>query len=372
MEKKVNIPFFNIDKLYQSHSKEILAAVDKVFSHGYVLMGPEIDEFEEKAANLCGRKYGVAVGSCTDALYFALSSAGIKRGDEVLVTCFTFIASVTPILRIGAVPVFVDIDPDYFMMDLNDLQNKITPYTKAIIAVHLFGQTHDIVKIEEIARKNNLILIEDAAQSFGSSNNNRKAGSMGLSSCISFDPTKVIGAFGNGGILLTDDEKIYNDVVKLRYHGKNLDKGGFELLGYNSRIATSQAAILNLQLNWLNDWIDKRNDIAGDYSSNLSGLDDVTIPAIIENGQHIYHKYVLKVHNRDELRKHLSENGIKTMIHYNDLVFENELFKEFKFISDNINTAYQVKQDVISLPVYPELTEPEIIYIIDSIKKFYR
>ncbi|MFC1726371.1 DegT/DnrJ/EryC1/StrS family aminotransferase [candidate division KSB1 bacterium] len=367
----LEIPFFNIDKIYRNNSKEILAAVNTVFSHGHVLMGPEIDEFEEKTAKLCGRDYGVAVGSCTDALYFALSSAGITKGDEVLVTSYTFIASVTPILRIGAIPVFVDIEPDYYMMDLSDLENKITGKTKAIVAVHLFGQTLNFERVEEIAAKNNLILIEDAAQSFGSSSKERKAGSMGLFSCISFDPTKVIGAFGNGGILLTDDEKMCSTVKKLRYHGKNLQKNTFEILGYNSRIATSQAALLNLQLKWLKNWIEKRNEVAEKYNKNLSGIDAVTVPVCRENSRHIYHKYVLKAEDRDQLRKYLSENGIKTLVHYKNAVFENELFSKYCFTAENINVVHEIKDKVISLPVYPELTDNEILHITDSIRKFY-
>ncbi|MBI4645486.1 MAG: aminotransferase class I/II-fold pyridoxal phosphate-dependent enzyme, partial [Bacteroidia bacterium] len=195
---------------------------------------------------ISGRKYAVAVGSCTDALYFALQLAGIERGDEVLVTCFSYIASVSPILRVGAIPVFVDIDKESFMMDLNDLERKITNKTKAILAVHQFGQSLPLAHLEALAAKYNLIIIEDVAQAFGCRNYDHPAGNIGIASCFSFDPTKIIGAFGTAGALATDDEQIYNKAKKLRFHGKNPATGDFEMPGYNSQIASSQAAILTL------------------------------------------------------------------------------------------------------------------------------
>ncbi|MFC1555291.1 DegT/DnrJ/EryC1/StrS family aminotransferase [candidate division KSB1 bacterium] len=366
-----SVPYFNIDKIYKDHKEEILASIDKVFSHGQVLMGKEIDEFEEKMALRCDRKYAVALSSCTDALYFSLIAAGVSKGDEVLVTSFSFIASVTPILMVGAIPVFVDIDRDNFMMDYSDLQNKITSKTKSIIAVHLFGQCLDIEKLENIAGNANLILIEDAAQSFCSSFNERKAGSMGICSCISFDPTKVMGAFGNGGIALTNDKHIYNELKMIRYHGKNFDTGEHERIGHNSRIATSQAALLNLQLNWIDDWIISRRNIARKYSEMLGDISEIELPAVNSESNHIFHKFVIKADRRDELKVFLSENNVKTMIHYGKPIYENVLFNEYDYIAENINTVGKVTGNVISLPIYPELTTDEINFVCDHIRKFY-
>ena len=303
----MNIPFFGIDRLYKQHSKRLLNTIEKVYSHGSVLMGPEVEEFERNVAQMCNRKYGIAVGSCTDALYFALLSAGITEGDEVLITSFSFIASMTPIIRIRAIPVFVDIEPDYFMMDISDLEHKITKKTKAIVAVHLFGQMLPFDEIKLLAKENNLILIEDAAQSLGSFCDNKPAGGLGLCSCISFDPTKIIGAFGNGGILLTDDKKMFESVIKIRYHGKNISTGEFEILGYNSRLSSSQAAILNVQFDWLDGWIKRRREIAKLYERLLNNCDAITLPKIRHENDHIYHKYVLLSDNRNELKAFMAK-----------------------------------------------------------------
>ncbi|MFH1319479.1 MAG: DegT/DnrJ/EryC1/StrS family aminotransferase [Bacteroidota bacterium] len=370
MKNKINIPFYNVERLFRKYSKEIISTVSSVYSSGRVLMGPEIEEFEGKISKMCNRKYALAVGSCTDALYFALLSSGIGKNDEVLVTCFSYIASVTPILMVGAIPVFIDIEPDYFMMDLSDVEAKITGKTKAIIAVNLFGQTLPIDRLEEIAARNGLVLIEDAAQSLGSKYEGNPAGSMGLTSCLSFDPVKIIGAFGAGGVLLTDDETIYRKVKKLRYHGKNMESGTFEILGYNSRIATSQAALISMQLDLLDDWIKKRNEIAAAYDRELSVINDIEIPKSRKGDSHIYHKYVIRVENRDDLRKYLADNGVKTMVHYSEALFEYPLFNNYKYHAENLTVVHNVKNKVISLPIYPELENEEIQYICNVIKKY--
>ena len=366
----MNIPFYNIKRVYQKHSKEIINTVASVYSGGNVLMGAEVEELEKKVSRICGRKYALAVGSCTDALFFALKSAGIGKGDEVLVTSFSYTASVTPILRAGAVPVFVDIEPNYFMMDLPDLVKKITGRTKAIVAVHLFGQMLPIDKLEEIAKRNDLVLIEDAAQSLGSEYNGRKAGSAGLCSCISFDPSKIIGAFGCGGVFLSDDEAVYKMVKKLRFHGKNMENGEFEILGYNSRMATSQAALVLLQLNWLENWIEKRNEIAAIYNRELNMIKEIKIPEVNNGNSHTYHKYVIQVKNRDKLRKHLTDNGIQTMTHYNKALYEHPLFDNYKYRAANISLVHQIKNKALSIPIYPELKSEEVQYICEVIKTF--
>ena len=364
------IPFFGIDRLYQQRSGEVLETISSVFSHGKVLMGPEIEELEEKLARYCGRKYAVAVGSCTDGIFYALKAAGVSPGDEVLITSFSFIASVTPILRLGAIPVFVDIEPEYYMMNLQDLESQITPRTRAILAVHLFGQMLPVDKLEEIAGQRKLILIEDAAQSLGAENNGRIAGSMGLCSTISFDPTKVIGAFGNGGVVLTDEEALAHDIRKLRYHGRNMATGEYESLGYNSRLATSQAALINLQLDWMSEWIDRRNTIAGKYSAAIDSITGAHRPLVREDNTHIYHKYVLRTPDRDRLRTYLNERGIQTMIHYPRALFEHLLFREYDHRAEGLDTVHHVANSVLSLPIYPELSDEEVEYIVRQLRQF--
>lgn len=372
MNEKRQVPFFGINRLFENHKEEILNTVASVFSHGRVLQGPEVLDFEKNIADYCGRKYAVAVGSCTDALFFALKSAGIEQGDEVLVTCFSFIASATPIVRIGAIPVFVDIEPDNYMMDIVDLESKISDKTKAIVVVHLFGQMLPLKEVEDVARKYNLIVIEDAAQSLGSKQGERMAGTLGISSSISFDPTKIVGSFGSGGVLLTDDDGVESLVRKLRYHGKDTKAGIFDVLGYNSQLSTAQAALLSLQLNWLEDLIKRREEIARVYFNEISDIDGLIMPAAGPENRHIYHKFVLATDERNGLRTYLQNCGVKTMIHYDKTINERKSFKKFTHKADGLVKVQDVKKRVLSLPIFPEMENEEIDYVCKAIIEYFK
>lgn len=365
------VPFFGKDRYFDTYSNDLMRLMKKVYSHGKVVMGPEIEEFENKLANYCSRKYAIAVGSCTDALYFSLLGIGIKEGDEVLVTSFSFIASASCILRTRAVPVFIDINPETYMMDLNDLEKKITNKTKAILAVDIFGDALDINALEEIGEKYNLPIIEDAAQSIGSRFGNRKVGSLGLCSCISFDPTKILSAQSNGGIVLTDDYSFYEKINQMRYHGKNLKTGEFETLGFNSRLASLQAAILSYNLDKLESWIEIHRNIANKYKKGLSDIPQITLPKENQETRHVYHKFVIKAENRDELKQWLSENNIQVMIHYDKALHENKLFENYDFRAEGLNEVNKIKTQVLSLPIHPFLKDDEINFVIQKIKEFY-
>ncbi len=368
----MEIPFHNRDRLYAQYAEEINSVVQKIFSSGQVLMGPLVAEFEEKIAQYCGRKFACSVSSCTDALFFALKAADVGEGDEVLVTSFSFIASASCILRAGAIPVFVDINADDFMMDLESAKQCLSKKTKAVIGVHLFGQSLPAKEWEEFTVKHNLIFIEDAAQSLGSQFQNRRVGQMGLISCLSFDPTKVLGAFGTGGAVLTDDRKIYSILKKFRYHGKDEKNDDFEILGYNSRMTTLQAALLNLQMKWLDRWIAQRQSIAQGYTDRLKDIEGLVSPSIRLGSKHIFHKYVLKTTRRDELKKYLEGQGIAAMIHYPHALYEYGVFKKYYTSKMPLATVNKIKTEVLSLPIYPELEASEIEYIVDSIRKFYQ
>ncbi len=367
----VPVPFFNIDRIYKRYGADLMVCVQAVFTHGKVLMGPEVDAFEAVIAKRCGRRYAVAVGSCTDALFFALQAAGVKTGDEILVTGFSFIASVSAIIRAGGVPVFVDIDADDFMMSLQDAEGKVTPRTKAMVAVYLFGQSLPVDKWDQFARKHNLVVIEDAAQSFGGSYKGIPVGKMGLASCISFDPTKVIGAFGNGGVLLTDDERVCELAKKLRYHGKDPKTGDFVMLGYNSRLASLQAALLIRQLEWLDEWVSRRQEIASMYTQGLKDIREIQIPVVRSDTGHIFHKYVLKASRRDALNQHLASRSIQTMVHYSKALYEQPVCGHNGKIVP-LPAIEEVKGKVLSLPIYPELEQREIDHVIFSVREFYR
>ncbi|MEI6853306.1 MAG: DegT/DnrJ/EryC1/StrS family aminotransferase [Bacteroidota bacterium] len=363
------IPFYGVKKYYANHQQLMLSIVDDVYSSGNHF-GKETEDLEAELCRFTGRKFAVGLNSCTDAIYLALKSAGIGRGDEVLVTSFSFIASASPILRVGAIPVFVDICPKNFLMDLHQLQMKITSRTRAILAVHLFGQTLDMEALESLAQKNHLIIIEDAAQALGAECRGRKAGSMGLTSCLSFDPTKVISAFGSGGALLTDDEMIVRKVRQLRYHGKT-SENDFAYTGYNCRLSGTASALLTFQLKeLLNMRIVKLREIADIYSQRLHGFVDIVLPLSDLGHYHIYHKYVIRTIFRDELRNFLKTRGIETMIHYPVPMPDYTLFGEVDNQNIQFPASRQAGKEVFSLPIYPELSTEEIDYICKSILSF--
>lgn len=364
----MNIDFYGI-KRYYNENRQIFSAVnDNLLTEGQVF-GKESENLEYDLCKLCDRKFAVTVGSCTDALFFALKGLGIGKGDEVLVTSFSFIASASCIVKTGATPVFVDIDPDTFLMNINSIESKITDKTKAIIAVHLFGQTLPIKELEEISKNKSLYLIEDCAQGLGSKSGLRIAGSMGDVSCLSFDPTKIISSFGSGGALLTNNEDLYKFVKTARYHGKN-SCGEFEFAGYNSRMSSSQCAIIRYQIKeQLKDRIRRLREIANFYKTNMIEH-HITHPHILPENFHTFHKYVIRSEMRDELRVFLKEKGIATMIHYPSAICDHKAFLNCSKGIDSLEICREITGKVVSLPIYPELTEKEIEYICLSVNEF--
>tara|TARA_B100000029_G_scaffold306778_1_gene299606 strand:+ start:6976 stop:8094 length:1119 start_codon:yes stop_codon:yes gene_type:complete len=365
------IPFFGVSREFAQHRAEFMNTIESVLATGQVLQGTQITDLEKNIANITNRSYAVAVNSCTDALYFSLVASGIKPGDEVLVPNFTFAASATCILRLGAKPILVDIDEN-FALDLNQAQSLINPKTKAIIFVHLYGQMHDPDTIESFSKQNNLVLVEDAAQSLGAKYKNRIAGSMGLTSCISFDPTKTISAPGSGGVLTTNDSNIATLVRSLRYHGKDIGSKTFNRLGYNSQMTTIAAALISQKLNYLKKWENRRIDIAKIYKENLLNLNQITLPKDISESQNIYHKFVLEVEQRDNLFDHLKNSRIGTAIHYETPLHREPMFSFLNLNDNQFEVSLNKSKKVISLPIHPFLTDSEIEIIIQSIKSFYK
>ncbi len=361
-----------IDRQFGSLRTEIVEAVIRIYESGRVLQGKEISELEETMMKESGRKHAVAVGSCTDALFFALKSTSLKPGDEVIVTCLSFLASASCIPRAGLFPVFSDIDPKYYMMDIDSLDKLVTERTKAIITVSLFGQMINMEKVMEFAQRHNLIVIEDAAQSLGSSYKDKPAGSFGDISCLSFDPTKVVNAHATSGMLLTDDSSIAETVRGLRYHGKNQTTGTFDIIGNNSQMSSLQAALLMIKMKRCHEWEDARIRIATRYSDSLSSLKEVSIPKTLPYSKHIYHKYVMRVKDRDGLKKYLAEHGIGTNIHYRTIIPDQPCMQPYMNSNSRFPIAEDVSKNILSLPIYPELTEKEVDYITESIKEFYK
>lgn len=365
------IKFNNFSSFYKKNKEKLLNEIDMALESGEYIRGNITKKLEESLANICQRKYAVLTSSCTDALFFALKASGIKENDEVILPAMSYIASLSPILRCGATPVFVDICRDDLMINPISIEKAITDKTKAIVFVQLFGACADIETLQKIADKHKIILIEDAAQAIGSSFSGKPGGSFGDISCISFDPTKTISAYGTGGVLLTDSDYYYHQSLKLIHHGKN-NIGDFEILGYNSKISEINACLINFQLGFLNDLVNKNQELATHYIKLLANNPEISVVKPYKINESSFHKFVIISDHRDELQKYLHSHSIQTRKHYDPLLYEHKLLKDYKFIKHNTLVAAELKHKVLSLPIYPELSFTQIEYICNCINNFYK
>jgi dTDP-4-amino-4,6-dideoxygalactose transaminase len=363
------VPFHDAAREYAELRHEVLAAVDEVLASGHVLQGQAVVELEREVAAVSGRRQGIAVNSCTDALYFALVALAVGEGDEVLVTDFSFVASASCILRCGATPVFVDIDPITFNMDLAAAEGLVTPRTRAVISVDLFGQMSDPAEVEAFARRHDLALIEDAAQAIGASFEGKPAGSVGSIGCLSFDPFKTISAPGSGGMVLTDDDAVAERVRRLRYHGRTPERT-VESLGFNSQMPTLVAAVLQIKLRHNGEWIRRRRQIADHYAAVLGDLDHLTVPAALPDAEHVYQKYVVTSPHRDALRAHLGDRGVETMVQYPAPLHRHPVFASGKPV--RAPNAEEASSRVLSLPVHAFLRDEEVEAVAEAVLSFPR
>jgi dTDP-4-amino-4,6-dideoxygalactose transaminase len=352
--ERAQVPFFGVEREFAALRSEMMERIGGVLASGQVLQGPEVAALEERVAGLTGRRHAVAVNSCTDALFFALQAAGVGEGDEVLVPDFSFVASASAILRAGATPVFVDIGND-FNLDLERAAELVTSRTRALVFVHLFGLMSDPQLIEGFGMAHGLRVIEDAAQSFGARFGGRAAGSVGLVSCFSFDPTKPISAPGSGGMVLTDREEVADKVRRARYHGKTAG-GLFSELGYNSQMPTTTAAVLSLKIDHEPGFTARRREVAARYTAALTSR-EVLAPPDRDEALHIYHKYVVRTAHRDQLQRRMSEAGVATMIHYPHPLSSHPMFGPAARENPRAATACD---QVLSLPIHPFLADEEV------------
>ena len=365
----MKVPFFKFDWFFKENRKKIMSVHEEILSSGRYVHGEHTKKLEEKLAELCNRRYATTTGSCTDALFFALKTAGIKDGDEVIVPPFSFVATLDSILRCGGVPVFVDISPEHFMLDTAKLEDAITQRTKAIVLVQLFGNCHPQQEtIHKIAQKHGIPLIIDAAQAVGIKNNDTSAAKVGDIACISFDPTKIVSAYGTGGAILTDDENAYSTIKKLANHG--LSNGTPEIAGYNSKISELEAALILMQLEKLPQTMARMNEISEKYMSQLNEVEEIALPKICCTEPNC-HKFVISTDKRDELRNYLKNNGIETKIHYATLLSEQKILAGHKYLKHNLSNAEIASKQVLSLPIYPNITDEEISYVCQHIKAFF-
>ncbi len=366
--KNVRIPMVDFKAQYKSIEKEIDAAIKEVLLSGQYILGPAVKEFEEQVAAYCGVKYAIGVASGSDALILSLRALGIGPGDEVITTPFTFVATAHAIVHCGAKPVFVDIEPDTFNINPALIEPAITKNTKAIIPVHLYGHPANMDPIMEIAKTHNLYVVEDAAQAFGARYNGKQVGSIGHVGCFSFFPTKNLGCYGDGGMVVTDNPDIADKVDILRRQGCR-EKYHAEMIGYNSRLDTIQAAILKVKLRYVDQWNEKRRYIAKKYNELLSDT-NITTPVEAPYAYHVYHQYTIRSSRRDDLKQLLFENDIDTSIYYPKPLHLQDAYKSLENKKGSYPESERAGKEVLSLPISPEISELDQEYIIQGMGTF--
>jgi len=369
-----SVPLLDLKAQYRQISDEIRAAVDRVMETQQFILGPEVEALEEEIAGYCGCKYAVGVSSGTDALVACLMAIGVGPGDEVVTTPFSFFATVGSIIRLGATPIFVDIDPHDFNIDAALVEDALTARTKAIIPVHLFGQTADMSNLVEIARKNAIALVEDAAQAIGSECRGKRAGSFGLAGCFSFFPSKNLGGFGDGGIVTTDDEELARQLKIIRNQGAD-PKYYHKVLGGNFRLDALQAAVLRVKLKYLESWTEQRRLNASYYTRRLSDLglaNGRVTPPVTVRERHVFNQYVIRAHNRNGLRNFLADRGVSTEIYYPLPLHLQECVARGRFSKGDLPESERAASEVLALPVYPELTTEDKEYVVQLIHDYYR
>ncbi len=366
----MTIPLVDLKAQYRSIQPEIDAAMQRVVTNTSFILGKEVAEFEKNFAAFCHAPYAVGTDSGTAALHLALLICGVQPGDEVITTTHTFVATSEVISVIGARPVFVDIDPRTYNLDPDAVARAITPRTRVILPVHLYGQPAEMDPLLELARRHNLKVIEDAAQAHGSEYRGRRAGTMGDLACFSFYPGKNLGAYGDAGAIVTNNEEYAARARMLRDHGRK-DKYRHQMVGYGYRLDALQAAILGAKLPHLDGWNARRREIANRYTELLQGTRLVTpyVPAHISA---VYHLYVIRARNRDGLKEHLKARGIETGIHYPIPLHLQPVYEGLGYRKGDFPHAEQAAEDILSLPMFPELTEPQILQIVDAVIEFYR
>jgi dTDP-4-amino-4,6-dideoxygalactose transaminase len=387
----MKVPLLDLKAQYSALKNELDEALIKTAESQYFILGPEVEKLEKAMCDYLDCKYAIGVSSGTDALLIALMAIDIKPGDEIIVPTYSFFATAGVVSRLNAIPIFVDSDPVTYNINTKDIESKITDKTKAIIPVHLYGQSAEMDEINAIAKKHNLKVIEDGAQAIGVQyKDGRKVGTIGDIGCFSFFPSKNLGCFGDGGLVTTNNDELGAKLRIMRVHGGK-PKYYHKIIGGNFRLDAIQAAVLNVKLPHLDNWSEKRRKNAGLYTklfieaglsqaegiTEFNGKEKVLLPkAVYKNKEHknyhIYNQYVIQVEKRDELRKHLTEKEIGTEIYYPVPFHKQECFSNLKhrFEKTSFINSENAANRTIALPIYPELTDEQIKFVVDSIKEF--
>ncbi|MBP5384611.1 MAG: DegT/DnrJ/EryC1/StrS family aminotransferase [Lachnospiraceae bacterium] len=387
----VDIPVMNVNRQYAQIQGELDTVALEILHGGQYILGEKVDNFEKAFAAYCGSRYAIGVGNGSDALVIALKACGIRPGDEVITTDMSFIATAEAIIAVGAIPVFADCTPDTYTIDPCEIEKKVTERTRAILPVHIYGQCADMDAICNIAKKHGLAVIEDAAQATGATYKGRCAGSIGNAGCFSFFPTKNLGCCGDGGMILTNDENIYRQCKAMRVHGSgkdalftyglwngkeididkidfggNLPKYYNYIDGYNSRLDAIQAGILHTKLKYLDDWNNRRREIARRYDSEIINP-LITKPFVAEENEHVFYVYTISTQRRDELRAYLKSNGIVSGVYFPVPFHKQMVFENLKCVSDAYPNAEFTAEHTLVLPMFPELTQDEVDRIISTV-----
>ena len=375
IKKNLVVPMLDLKAQHETIADEVEAAVKGVFESQHFILGPEVREFESEMADYCGTSHAVGCASGSDALLLALMVCGVKPGDEVITSPFSFFATAGSVARLGAKPVFVDIEPAGFNLDENQLESLITERTRAIMPVHLFGQCAEMDKINEIANRRGIAVIEDAAQAVGAEYKGRRAGSLGEMAAFSFYPSKNLGGAGDGGLLTTNDPEVAERLRRSRAHGAK-NKYIHEEVGINSRLDSLQAAILRVKLRHLDKWAEARRENAARYMELFAetGLVEkglVALPESRADVYHVYNQFVIRAKDRDRLKSYLKDEGIGTEVYYPLSLHLQECFKYLGYSNEDFPESERASQEALAIPIYPELGDEAQGYIVERISDFY-
>ncbi len=363
----MKVPFGDMKLHYQAYKSQIDQAVHRVLESGHYILGSELEKFEASFAKALGAGYSAGCASGTEAIYLALAAAGVTTGDEVIVVAHTAVPTISAISMTGATPVFVDIDPKTYVMDVNLVEAKITPKTKALVPVHLYGQMVDMEPLLKIAAKHKIMLLEDCAQSTLATYKGAIAGTLGDYGAFSFYPSKNLGAFGDGGAVSTNSSENFDKLVKLRNYGQS-KRYYHDIIGINSRLDEMQAAILDAQLPYVEQWNERRREIAKRYNEGLEGV--VETPYEAEGRKHVYHLYVIQTDDRDGLQAYLLEKGIQCLIHYPNPAHLQKAYSYLGYQPGSLPVTEKIVNRILSLPMHPCLTDEQVDEVIEAIKSY--
>ncbi|UCH65128.1 MAG: DegT/DnrJ/EryC1/StrS family aminotransferase [Ignavibacterium sp.] len=372
----MQVPFLDLKVQYQSIKTDVDAAIQKVIDNTAFILGESVANFEQNFAKAHNAKYCIGVSSGTDGNHLATWSLGIKPGDEVIIPANTFIATAWGATLCGATPIMVDCHPDNYNLDPEKVEAAITPKTKAIVAVHLYGQPADMDKLREIANQHNLFLIEDAAQAHLAEYNGEKVGGLSTAASFSFYPGKNLGAYGEAGAVLTNDDQLANNLKMLREHGQS-EKYCHQSFGHNYRMEGIQGAVLGVKLKYLDKWTEGRRRVAAKYKELLSDIDTIRLPIEMPYAKHVYHLFVIQVNGsngkdtRDKLQKFLGENGVATGLHYPIPLHQQNCFSYLGYKEGDFPVTEQLATTGLSLPMFPELSDDKIQYVSEKLKEFF-